>query len=142
MEKESEGKISFVDVQIVRKEAKLSTVVYRKNTRTDRYINYSPHHHPRIKTGVITCLRNRAEKVCDQQCVKSEISHLKRTFQANSYPPYIPRTTKTTPYPTSMGRHQESQSQKMMYLPCLCATHIRAHVGVQCSNLEELSMKH
>ena len=80
MEKESEGKISFLDVQITTKEGKLSTGVYRKNTHTDRYINYSSHHHPRIKTGVIACLKNRAEKVCDQQCVKSEISHLKRTF--------------------------------------------------------------
>ena len=79
MEKENEGKISFLDVQITRKEGKLST----GEQNTDRYINYSSHHHPRIKTGVIACLKNRAEKVCDQQCVKSEISHLKRTFQAN-----------------------------------------------------------
>ena len=82
MEKESEGKISFLDVQIERKEGKLSTGVYRKNTHTDRYINYASHHH--LKTGVIACPRKRAEKVCDQQSLKSELSHLKKTFEANT----------------------------------------------------------
>ena len=70
MEKESEGKISFLDVQIKKKEGKLSTEVYRKNTHTDKYIKYASHHHPRTKTGAIACLRNRAE-VCDQQFLKS-----------------------------------------------------------------------
>ena len=65
MEKESEGKISFLDVHIEKEEGKLSTV-YRKNTHTDRYINYSSHNHPKTKTGVIACLRNRADKVCGQ----------------------------------------------------------------------------
>ena len=87
MEKESEGKISFLDVQIERKEGKLSTGVYRKITHTDRYINYASHHHPKTKTGVIACLRNRAEKVSDQQSLESELSHLKKTFRANGYPP-------------------------------------------------------
>ena len=35
MEKESEGKISFLDVHIQKEEGKLS-MVYRKNTHTDR----------------------------------------------------------------------------------------------------------
>ena len=34
MEKKSEGKISFLDVQITTKEGKLSTGVFRKNTHT------------------------------------------------------------------------------------------------------------
>ena len=89
MEKESEGKISFLDVQIERKEGKLSTGVYRKITYTDRYINYASHHHPKTKTGVIACLRNRAEKVCDQQSLELELSHLKKTFRANGYPPSL-----------------------------------------------------
>ena len=89
MEKESEGKISFLDVQIERKEGKLSTGVYRKITHTDRYINYASHHHPKTKTGVIACLRNRAEKVCDQQSLESELSHLKKTIRANGYPPSL-----------------------------------------------------
>ena len=59
MEKESEGKISFLDVQIMTKEGKLSTGVDRKNTHTDRYINYSSHHHPRIKTEVTAYLKSR-----------------------------------------------------------------------------------
>ena len=57
------------------KKGKISTRVYRKSTHTDRYINYSSHHHPCIKAGVIAYLEKRAEKVCDKQCMETEISH-------------------------------------------------------------------
>ena len=131
MEKESEGKISFLDVQIERKEGKLSTRVYRKITHTDRYINYASHHHPKTKTGVIACLRNRAEKVCDQQSLESELSHLKKTFRANGYPPSLisQGLHREPPQPTqSNTNNQENQDQKGD-LPPICATNIRAHTA-------------
>ena len=120
MEKESEGKISFLDVQIERKEGKFSTGVYRKITHTNRYINYASHHHPKTKTGVIACLRNRAEKVCDQQSLESELSHLKKTFRANGYPPGLisQELHRESPQPTqSNTNNQENQDQKVIYLP-------------------------
>ena len=43
MEKVSENRIPFLDVHVERKEGKLSTVVYRKRTHTDQYINYGLH---------------------------------------------------------------------------------------------------
>ena len=106
MEKKSEGKISFLDVQIERKEGKLSTGVYRKNTHIDRYINYASHHH--LKTGVIACPRNRAEKVSDQQSLKSELSRLKKTFEPNT-------------------KQQKNQNQKVIYLPYVQQTSEHIH---------------
>ena len=82
---EKEG-IPFLDVIVERKEAGLATKVYRKSTHTDRYIHFNSHHHPRVKSGVISCLRNRAEKVCDQEHLGAEMTHLRKTFKANGYP--------------------------------------------------------
>ena len=50
-EKEREGKLPFLDVCVQRKGDTISTSVYRKATHTDQYmyINFSSHHHPRIK---------------------------------------------------------------------------------------------
>lgn len=86
MEKESNRRIPFLDMLVERKEAELSTKVYRKNTHIDRYIHFKSYHHPRVKSGVISCLKNRAEKVCDQEHLGAERAHLKRTFKANGYP--------------------------------------------------------
>ncbi len=86
MEKESESKIPFLDVRVERKEGKISTEVYRKRTHTDLYINFASHHHPHTKTGIIACLRDRAENICDGKNVRSEKQHLVKVFQANGYP--------------------------------------------------------
>ena len=109
-----------LDFQIERKEGKLSTGVYRKITHTDRNINYASHHHSNTKTGVIACLRNRAEKVCDQQSLESELSHLKKTFEVNGYPPSLitRELHREPPQPTQSNTNdQENKDQKVIYLP-------------------------
>ena len=85
-----------------KKLGKFSTEVYRKNTHTDRYIKYASHHHPRTKTGAIACLRNRAEKVCDQQFLKSTNIISEEDLEANGYPPSLvsPELHQETSQPT------------------------------------------
>ena len=52
-EEELEGRISFLDVHLERRDGGIATGVYKKkSTHTDRYIQYSSHHHPRVLTGV------------------------------------------------------------------------------------------
>ena len=119
MEKESEGKIPFLDVLVERKGKKLSTGVYRKETHTDRYINFKSHHHPCVKTGVISCLRNRAEKVCDQDHLKTEMTHLRKTFMANGYPSgLIMRGLHQRNQPPPPQEDNTAQEKpKLLYLP-------------------------
>ena len=71
-----EEKIPFLDVLVRRQGNKLQTSVYRKSTHTDRYIQFSSHHHPRILRGVIQCLRDRALNVCDGKSKPTELKHL------------------------------------------------------------------
>lgn len=76
IEEEKEEKIPFLDVLVRRERNKLQTSVYRKPTHTDRYIQFSSHHHPRILRGVIQCLRDRALNVCDGKSKPTELKYL------------------------------------------------------------------
>ena len=55
MEKETKGSIPFLDIHVKKDGTKLATSVYRNPTRTDRYLHYSSHHHPKaLQTASIT----------------------------------------------------------------------------------------
>ena len=125
MEKESNGRIPFLDVLVERKEVRLSTKVYRKSTHTDRYIHFDSYHHPQVKSGVISCLRNRAEKICDQEHLGTEMAHLRKTFKVNGYPyGLISKTLK------KQNHHQhplqddttDQEKPKLLYLPYIRQT--------------------
>ena len=60
--------------------------MYRKPTNTDRYIPFSSHHHPRVLTGVIRRMRDRALQVCDEDHRQQELHHLEKVFTANGFP--------------------------------------------------------
>ena len=44
---------------------RLTTCVYRKPTHLDCYIPFQSHHRQRTVTGVIRCMQDRANKICD-----------------------------------------------------------------------------
>ena len=44
------------------------------------------HHHPQVKTSVVSCLKSRAERVCTGDDHKEELNHLSRVFLVNGYP--------------------------------------------------------
>ena len=87
MEVEENDKISFLDVLVERKDFSIATSVYRKPTHTDRYLNYRSHHHPKTKTGIVSCLKRRAENIClDENSRIDEINRLEDVFLTNGFP--------------------------------------------------------
>ena len=86
METEDHGQIPFLDVLVTRQGNKLSTSVYRKPTHTDRYLPSHSHHHPRMLTGVMQCMRQRDDQICNEANKKAELHHLENVFIANGYP--------------------------------------------------------
>ena len=58
-EEEVQGALSLLDVKLTRETDRILTGVHRKAIHTDRYIQFSSHHHSRIMTGVIRCLKQR-----------------------------------------------------------------------------------
>ena len=114
MEVEKDGKSPFLDILVARKGSKLITTVYRKKTHTNRYLNFRSHHHPRVKTGIISCLRVRAHNICDNTTLTSEKKHLQHVFESNGYP----SRTVTKVLQQSQARQQPTLDDvKTLYLP-------------------------
>ena len=76
---------SILLVQVENKAGKISTEAYRKSTHKYQHINFAS---PPIliQIGVIICLRDGAEKICNEEHVRTEKQHLDRVFQTNGYP--------------------------------------------------------
>lgn len=39
--------------------------------------------------GIISCLRDRAERICNEKNIKEEKNDLQEVFEANGYPPKL-----------------------------------------------------
>ena len=109
----------------------------------DKYIHYTSHHHPRIKTGIIRCLKIRAEKICDPSTRNNELAHLKRVFKANGYPQWVitqalrPHVPSAEEGATQQGaRQDDSQKKPLLYLPYVLGIsepiqHLCHHLGIR-----------
>ena len=85
LEKESQGKLPFLDVLVIRKGHQLEHTVYRKPTHTDRYLNKYSNHHPCQKRGIIKMLTDRARAICLPKYLSEELHHLQTALQKNDY---------------------------------------------------------
>jgi hypothetical protein len=87
MEKEENGCLAFLDMMIMRKDGKLETKVYRKDTHTQRYIHWRSNHPKNVKSGVVKTLTHRAHEICDsKEDLITELKLLEDTFIENEYP--------------------------------------------------------
>ena len=84
-----DNRINFRDVVVKMTMEGFSTSVYRKPTHTDIYTHFISHHHPHVKSGMIRCLADRAERICDVNNRQDEFSHIRDTLKENGYPNHI-----------------------------------------------------
>ena len=118
IEKEEEGRLTFLDVLATHRKDQLSTVVYSKPTHTDRYILYHSHHHRRMLTGVIEGMRDRALWICDNTSRQPEMEHLARVFEANGFPEKLVRKTLTKPQSQQTCEPEEEEEPlETLHLP-------------------------
>ena len=83
---------------------------------TDRYIHFTSHHHPGIKSGTIRCLKHRMDIICDDVKKQEELSHIRKTFQNNGYPTsFITRTLMIRQHP----HREESNEDTSTKLLCI-----------------------
>ena len=85
IEREQNNQLPFLDVLVTKAGNHMTTSIHRKTTHTDQYLHHEFYHHPRIKSGILTCLRTRAERVCKGENVIEEKEHLYNVFVANGY---------------------------------------------------------
>ena len=110
VEHEKENKLAFLDVQVTRTTTnRLTTSVYCKPTHTNRYIPFHSHHHRMTITGVLRCMRDRANRIFDFTSKQQELQHLQAVFQVNGFPADLVRkmlshqTCPTLPEPMHKG---------------------------------------
>ena len=88
MEEERNGSLSFLDVEVSRKQdGSLTRNIYRKPTHTDRYLHSTSFHHPKIKSSVNQALVRRAYNICDKDQLGQELHHINTALQRNGYKP-------------------------------------------------------
>ena len=87
LERENDGRLSFLDINIFREKGKFVTNVYRKKTFSGVYTNFNTFIPETYKTGFIESLLFRCFNLCsDFVKFHHEINILKGIWYRNSYP--------------------------------------------------------
>ena len=87
MEKEKDGKFHVFDIQLIRSGASIDTIVYRKPSASDRYLNYTSAKAWHEKTAAIHTLTLRALNYCSTvELLEQELAHITQFFLDNGFP--------------------------------------------------------
>ena len=109
-EKEKGRELSFLDIKIKRFPEGVNTTVYRKNTSTERYLDFSSSHCNSVKWGLVSCLGRRAHRICrEDEDRKRELTYLQEVFKRNGYPM---RTLIKRLHRTGSREHREEEQKE------------------------------
>ena len=87
--------------------------IYRKETNTNRYLNYESCHSQQQKQGVIISLLNRSAKlITDSKDFKEEKEMLRRTLEDNNYPNWLIKKTFNRFKFNKIEKHEKSKNYK------------------------------
>ena len=123
-EKESEGKLPFLDTLIVKKEdGSVKLLVYRKPTHTNQYLNYESHHPLHHKLGVIRTLYNRKNNIVMEEADKrEEEKKVQKALETCSYPKWTFEKVKnqmkqTKSKKATKNKDERNKCKAMVVLP-------------------------
>jgi len=81
------NQFAFLDAQLtVKHDFTFGFSIFRKNTHTDRYLNFSSNHPLHHKISVIDSLVTRALRICDSENLNGELEHITLALTRNGYP--------------------------------------------------------
>lgn len=87
VELENNNEIAFLDTLIKKSTNGYKTMVYRKPTHTNKYLNFYSNHDLNVKKGVIKSLYDRAKIICsNNNDFDKEILFIKSVLTENNYP--------------------------------------------------------
>jgi hypothetical protein len=99
METESEGHLSFLDLDIYRRpDCSLGHKVYHKPTHNNLYLNVKSHHHFSNKQAVLSTLVHRVRALCHEDSLQAELVFLRGIFKQNGYDRQIHRALNHCPH--------------------------------------------
>ena len=86
-ETECNGKISFLDTLVSRRNGVIVVDVYRKLTHTDRYLDFNSHHDNQHKASTASTLLHRALNLPNSSEGKTrELNYVHAALESNGYP--------------------------------------------------------
>ena len=86
IETECNGKISFLDTLVSRKNGVIVVDVYRKPTHTDRYLDFNSHHNNLHKASTASTLLHRALNLPNSsEGIKRELNYVHAALESNGY---------------------------------------------------------
>ena len=86
---ESEGKLPFLDVQVIKNGNSIDFNVYRKPTHSGGYLHFFSNHPDSIKKSVASGLFLRALRICSPSYLDSEINLIKVQLNKLGYPEWF-----------------------------------------------------
>ena len=111
-EESEEQSIPFLDTKLIRQNGGIKTVVFRKETHTDQYLNYWSHHPLHQKKGVIKTLRHRCETITSEpEDCRKEKAHLNSALEKCGYPKWILKEEKQDQQ-KKKGKKKEKENMK------------------------------
>ncbi|XP_046395470.1 uncharacterized protein LOC124162815 [Ischnura elegans] len=120
-EVESDGKLPFLDLLIIRKEdGSLGHTVYRKPTNTNKYLLAGSHHHPAQIYGVMSTMIHRSITLTDEDHRAEELNKLTNILMKTGYRRREIRTAisrKLSKKDSRMEEEKTEEQQKKPFLP-------------------------
>ena len=118
MEKEKDGQLAFLDVQLCREDVgTVSTSVYRKAAHTNQYLSFRSHHPMVHKVAVVRTLMTRADNLLFSGVERAEgEKQVTDALRSNGYHPGFIRQ-----HTTSSRRREEVDGQRP-WQPSHCPT--------------------
>ncbi|XP_072028434.1 uncharacterized protein [Amphiura filiformis] len=122
-EKCTDNKLAFLDCHVqINNERKLTTVVYRKPTHTDHYLQFRSHHPLVHKLGVIRTLHYRAETIISEEInVPHENDHIDGVLRKCGYPDWAFEQAKRKKAPVTPNEDSEQATRKTLITIPYCA---------------------
>ncbi|XP_045460226.1 uncharacterized protein LOC123670741 [Harmonia axyridis] len=87
IEREDENKtVPFLDTKVCRINNTIKLDWYRKNSASNKFINYQSEHPIQVKINCVKEMKARIKNICHPDLVDANLKKLYRIFQENSYP--------------------------------------------------------
>ena len=105
--------LPFLDTEITIREGSLESSVWRKPTHTGFLLNYHAVCPLKWKSGLITCLLNRAKTICSTESLfRSKVTKLKEMFFKNGYPAWFFNEIINSFYNSSQQQNDQSSEDE------------------------------
>ena len=140
VEMEIEGTLPFLDTRVTHHfDGSLSTTVVKKNTHTDKCLDFQSHHPLAHKGPVARTLFNCAEKICSEfPDSKKEKEQVEKVLQNNGYPrrlvvastitrSQLPKQDPPTATVTQLYIHHLSKTIRRILAPLRICTYFKPH---------------